>query len=222
MKYVYLTVITLICLETNAMEPLEERSAIKRTKTWEDLKDFTEPLLSELDKCKLTESDYDFVYSELPERVAQNTADGTQVLHRINPQSTIPTLELPTPTGTIHIRASTTSVLDLPEAQKNPLQFIKDNPRTAVIKGKVTLAHQAYFTTQYLEIYTDFEISSIDLDRENILLTISGLHNNKHKMLIYRLTHDFKLERITNPETKNNPLLQTLKRLLFCFRGSTK
>jgi hypothetical protein len=222
MNFIYLSLIALICLETSTMEPAGNEAIITRTKTWQDLKQLTEPLLPDSEHCKLTESEYSFVHSELPKRIAENNSPNIQVLHATNPKSTVPNLTLKTPTGNIHISASNTSVLDLPEAQENPLQFIKENPRTAVVKGKVTLEHTSYFTTHSLIIYTDFQISSIQLDPKEILLTIAGSNNRKYKMLIYRLTKNFELEKLTNLEAQNKLLLEMLKKSFLCSRRSTK
>lgn len=208
MKYFYFILIALVCIENSAMEPIPE---LKRTKTWKDLEDLTEPLLAEFERYKLTESDYIFVESELPKRIAEHTTNDNRVLHAVTPQSAIPNLTLETVNGRIQISAQDASVLEFPEAQSDLLNFIKENPKSALVKGKVTLKQQSYHTEDSLEIYTDFIISSIDLDRENTLLIIEGSYHNKFKMLIYHILQDFRLKKLKYFNTQSKDVLKILK-----------
>lgn len=214
MKIIYLTVIALICLETNAMERVGKIFSIKRTKTWQDLEDFTEPLLSEVDICTTTASNNDLAFPNLRD---------AQVLHTIDTQSKIQTLNAKTSAGKIYIEACKTSILELPEAQEDPLKFIHENPISAKIKGKITVDYISHFAAEPLVIYTDFEISSIHLDPKDILLSISGSTKNTYKLLIYRLTLDLKLLKLKYLEAQTKQCLEWQKdSFFFSYRSNNQ
>lgn len=193
MKYICLTLIALIYLKTGTMEPVEISHSLDRTKSWKDLANHQEPLSLESEKSESTNPDSSSIESELRELITQYTLDDTRVLHVVKPKSAIPNLQLATPTGTMFISAKEASVLNLQKPQAT--------------NGEVTLEHREYCTTAFLRIYTDFEIFSVDFELKDFLLTISGSDNKKYKMLLYRLTRDFTLEKLKCLDAQSQQVL---------------
>lgn len=189
------------------------------------LDELTEPLLSTSDRYKLTESDYAFINSDFVQITPPPEDDGP-VLHTIERTSENNKSKFFIPGGTAWIRSTTWSLLELPEAQKDPLSYLQSNPHLGAIRGKLTLSCLSHDITEYpFEVYTDFEITDATLDRSSTFLTIQGKRSTKYKLLIYQLMFGKGLERIifkSNSRKFAHVLLSPNKSKIFIIFKSAK